>query len=135
MRVYVLHPNQPGFDNDASIVLLLKYGPTSILLAGDAEAAAEKRLIRDFAPLLSSSILKVGHHGSKTSSTAEFLDAVQPTFSIISAGINNRFNHPHQEVVDRLVAHQSDILSTSKNGAIQFYLGEQGIKEVKTTIK
>ena len=135
VRVYVLHPNQSGFDNDASIVLLLKYGPTSILLAGDAEAAAEKRLIRDFAPLLSSNILKVGHHGSKTSSTAEFLDAVQPTFSIISAGINNRFNHPHQEVVDRLVAHQSDILSTSKNGAIQFYLGEQGIKEVKTTIK
>ena len=134
-RVYVLHPNTSGFDNDSSIILLIKYGPTTILLAGDAEAGAEKRVIRDFAPLLTSVILKVGHHGSKTSSTPAFLDAVKPKQSIISAGIKNRFNHPNQEVVDRLANINSQIYLTGEVGAVQFFLGEHGIENIKTSAK
>lgn len=104
-RVTVLAPC-PGRDghaseNDNSVVLRLRLGARAALLAGDAEAAAEARLIA--APgSLRADLLKVGHHGSRTSSTRPFLARVRPVAAIISRGARNRFGHPHPETLDAL---------------------------------
>lgn len=88
--------------NDASIVAKLIYGSTTAMLTGDSPEKIEKYLISFGSTTLDADILKLGHHGSKTSSSEEFLKAVSPQIAIISAGINNRYGHPHAEVTDRL---------------------------------
>lgn len=88
----------------ANIVLLLTHGETTALLTGDAEKALEYRLLFESPALLDADILKVGHHGSKTSSTAEFLKVVSPDLAVISSGRKNRYGHPHPEVMERLKA-------------------------------
>ena len=90
--------------NDASIVAKLIYGSTTVMLTGDASEKIEKYLIAIDSAVLDSDILKLGHHGSKTSTSEEFLKAVSPNLAIISAGLNNRYGHPHGEVTDRLNA-------------------------------
>ncbi len=88
----------PKDPNDTSITLLVKYGETTILLTGDAGIAEEKL----FGPLAGDiDILKAGHHGSRTSSSAAFLDVVKPEFAIISCGVDNDYGHPHPEIVER----------------------------------
>ena len=84
-------------------MLRLVHGSVSFLLTADIEAEAERRLFREETPLRSS-VLKVGHHGSKTSTTPGFLSEVSPAAAVTSAGVDNRFGHPHVEVVERLVA-------------------------------
>lgn len=98
--------------NDASIIAKLIYGSTTVMLTGDAPEKIEKYLMGLSPVLLDADILKLGHHGSKTSSSEEFLRAVSPNLAVISAGLNNRYGHPHQEVVDRLNALQIKILRT-----------------------
>ncbi len=105
----------PG--NNDSLVLRLEYGHRSFLLAGDMESPIEYRLVADGA-LSRSDVLKVGHHGSKTSSTEAFLDAVHPAFGLISDGVDNLFHHPHQQVLDRLAAHHIEVLRTDTVGLI-----------------
>jgi competence protein ComEC len=105
----------PG--NNDSLVLRLQYRHRSLLLAGDMESPIEDRLVMDGA-LRQSDVLKVGHHGSKTSSTGPFLDAVHPAFGIISDGVDNLFHHPHQQVLDRLTAHHMEVLRTDVLGMI-----------------
>jgi len=87
--------------NDASIVLRLQHGDTSFLFAGDMEAAGERMLLASGHNLYSD-VLKVGHHGSRTSTTEAFLDAVAPVAAVIQVGENNRFGHPHSDVLERL---------------------------------
>lgn len=99
-----------GNRNDSSIVLLLEYGETSMLLMGDAEKETEQRLQR-FIPDVD--ILKVGHHGSLTSSTWNFLEQVRPEISLISAGRDNRYGHPHPIVIDRLNQLGSQVYQTN----------------------
>ncbi len=91
-----------GDTNDASIIAKLVYGSTSAMLTGDASEKVEKYLVTLGATTLDSDILKLGHHGSKTSSSEEFLRAVSPELAIVSAGLNNRYGHPHAEVTERL---------------------------------
>lgn len=86
--------------NDASLVLKLVYGATTALLTGDAGIKTEFDLVRARINL-ESSILKAGHHGSRTSSSSIFLNAVDPRIALISLGKNNTFGHPHKEVLDR----------------------------------
>lgn len=105
----------PG--NNDSLVLRLQYGHRSFLLAGDMENPIEYRLAAD-GTLSHTDVLKVGHHGSKTSSTEEFLDAVHPAFGVISDGVDNLFHHPHQQVLDRLAAHHVEVLRTDTLGLI-----------------
>ncbi len=104
-RIRVLAPcprYDPGYDpNDNSIVLRIDYGRRSLLFTGDAEAHAESVLLAEHAKL-HADVLKVGHHGSRTSSSAAFLRAVSPRLAIISDGAGNRFGHPHAEVLARL---------------------------------
>ena len=104
--------------HDTMLVSRLDYGSASLLLTGDMEASLEKKLIFYHAPLRAD-ILKVGHHGSKTSSSDELLAAVSPQAAIISVGKNNRYGHPNQEVLDRFASlhipvYRTDIAGTAK---------------------
>lgn len=103
--------------HDSMIVSRLDYGGASMLLTGDMEASLEKKLIFYQAPL-DADILKVGHHGSKTSSSDELLAAVSPKAAIISVGKNNRYGHPNQEVVDRLNSLRIPVYRTDTDGTI-----------------
>ena len=105
----------PG--NNDSLVLRLEYGRRSFVLAGDMESPVEYRLVQD-GTLQRCDVLKVGHHGSKTSSTEPFLDAVHPAFGLISDGVDNLFHHPHQQVLDRLAAHHVEVFRTDRVGLI-----------------
>jgi competence protein ComEC len=118
----ILHPGPvpltgtPADDNNNSLVLRLDYGKASFLLTGDAEAEAEADLVRAGQPL-KADVLKVGHHGSRRSSTAPFLVAVAPRLAVIQVGSDNRFGHPHPEVLERLGP--ATILRTDLNGRVE----------------
>jgi competence protein ComEC len=104
-----------GPSNNDSLVLRIAYRQRSFLLMGDLERAEEQRLL-DSGRALSSDVLKVGHHGSRTSTTQAFLDAVSPSVAVISAGYENSFGHPHPEVMARLEARHSTVLRTDLDG-------------------
>ncbi|HKV41962.1 MAG TPA: ComEC/Rec2 family competence protein [Blastocatellia bacterium] len=123
VKVEVLWPALPAPGevvtsvNNDSVVLRLTYGSVSFVLAGDAEQPAEDAMIASGAGL-QAQVLKVGHHGSRTSSSEEFIDAVKPKYAIISVGERSRFGHPHKEVVDRYLAHGINLLETGRDGTI-----------------
>lgn len=116
----VLAPEKEYEDsNNNSIVLRLVCGDTSFLLTGDAEAESEEDMC--FSGMdLSSDVLCAGHHGSSTATTDLFLSVVQPAYGIISAGKNNEYGHPHSETLQRLKAHDAEVLQTSRLGTIVF---------------
>jgi len=87
--------------NNYSAVLKVQYGSTAFLLTGDAESVSEQEMIASGANL-KADVLKVGHHGSKSSTTQAFLSSVSPKYAVISCGAGNSYGHPHQEVLDRL---------------------------------
>lgn len=103
--------------NDDSLGLRITYGRRSLLLTGDMEKPMERRAISDGEPLRAD-VLKVGHHGSNTSSTEDFLTAVSPLFAVISDGFENSFRHPNAKVLDRLRAHRADIFRTDHDGLV-----------------
>ncbi len=108
-------PGQP--DNNDSLTMRISYGRHSFLLTGDIERPVEDELVQQH--LLSPvTVLKVAHHGSKTSSTEEFLQATTPEFAVISAGYLNLFHHPHREVLERLWEHHVDTLRTDQSGLV-----------------
>ncbi len=106
--------------NEASIIGQIVYGSSTVMLTGDAPSKIEIYLVLQNGVALKSDILKAGHHGSRTSSSQEFVKMVQPLFSVISAGKDNRYKHPHQEVIDMFLSHNIDILRTDKEGTIRF---------------
>ena len=106
--------------NAASVTARMVYGETEVLLSGDAPQSIERYLLMLNKTALASDILKAGHHGSKTSSDAQFVAAVSPDYAVISAGKDNSYGHPHQEVIDTLTAAGATILETSKRGTIVF---------------
>ncbi|MDH5491981.1 MAG: DNA internalization-related competence protein ComEC/Rec2 [Myxococcales bacterium] len=109
---------EPGFEpNDNSLVLDLRYGRRRFLLTGDIEAAAERRLVEGHGAL-EADVLKLPHHGSKTSSGAALLDAVRPRFAILSCGRANRYGHPHAEVLERLESRGVEPLRTDRLGGV-----------------
>ena len=103
--------------NDDSLALRITYGRRSFLLTGDMEKPMEARALADGEPLRAD-VLKVGHHGSNTSSSDPFLDAVSPAYAVISDGFENSFHHPHPLVMERLTAHCAGILRTDLRGLI-----------------
>jgi competence protein ComEC len=105
--------------NNTSIVLQLSYGPHDILLEGDAEWQAENEMVRYASAGLASEILKVGHHGSKTSSSTKFLAAVRPQVAIISVGAENRFGHPSPQTIQALQNEGARIYRTDLNGTVE----------------
>lgn len=113
--------NASGWDtNIGSIVAQLSYGNESFLLTGDSPQAVEQYLVEKNSSAVHSNVLKLGHHGSRTSSARSFLSAVDPEYAIVSAGLNNRYGHPHKEVIDLLAELKINTLSTSELGTITF---------------
>ncbi|KQL20586.1 DNA internalization-related competence protein ComEC/Rec2 [Cytobacillus solani] len=112
--------------NNGSTVLFVKIGGLRWLFTGDLEEEGEKQLINDY-DKLKIDVLKAGHHGSKSSTTESFLDQLEPKIAIISAGKNNRYGHPAEEVLTNLNERKIIILRTDQHGAITyFFKGETG---------
>ncbi|MBQ7541185.1 MAG: MBL fold metallo-hydrolase [Clostridia bacterium] len=108
--------------NDMSVVLRLDWGETSFLFMGDAGVAVEKQLLNGkYAGYLDADVLKVGHHGSGTSSSAMFLKAVDPRFGVISCGAGNDYGHPHKGTMDKLTKLGTTVLRTDTMGSIRIY--------------
>lgn len=110
--------NEQFFDNENSLVMKLVYGNFSVLLTGDTGEPAEEMLVKSAAPL-TATVLKVGHHGSKGSSSAAFIAAVNPQVAVIQSGKDNDYGHPHAEALDRLSGRM--ILRNDLQGRIHIY--------------
>ena len=95
-------------------------------MTGDAEEKIEKQIL-SACENIEATILKVGHHGSKTATTQEFLDAIKPKYALISCGVNNKFNHPNQEVLDRLDKQNVKIFRTDELGTITLTITKQDL--------
>lgn len=106
--------------NAGSIVARLSYGEYSFLFTGDAPVDSELLLVGADEEKLRSTVLKLGHHGSDTSTSITFLSKVNPEYSIVSAGKNNKYNHPHPNVLERVKKFGSMILKTEDKGTITF---------------
>lgn len=104
--------------NMSSIVFQLQYGTSTFLLTGDSPKSIEEYLVLVEGESLKSDVLKVGHHGSRTSTSELFLDEVAPAYAVISAGRDNSYGHPHVEVTDLLFNKRVEILETAKEGTI-----------------
>lgn len=105
--------------NTGSVVMRLVYGATSFMLTGDAPAAVENYLVSLDGTALQSTVLKAGHHGSKTSTSAQWLAHVQPQVVVVSAGKGNSYGHPSPEVVERIQEFNAELLSTIERGTIE----------------
>ena len=113
----------PGFvpdesANDNSFVIRISYGQRAALLVGDAEAQAERTLVERYPAALRADLLKIGHHGSRTSTTTEFLEAVSPSVAFVCSGVRNRYGHPDPGVVKRLETHGIHVARTDRGGDI-----------------
>jgi competence protein ComEC len=109
-------PNDTPKNND-SLVLRIRYGSRSFLLTGDVEQPVERRMLEEN-EIRPTDVLKVAHHGSRTSSTEEFLDAAKPVFAIISVGLDNSYGHPNRDVLDRLGGRHAGVLRTDRSGLV-----------------
>lgn len=120
----VLYPDhdvtQVKDTNDASVVLHVVYGETSFMLTGDAPAKVEQELFLKLGYGLHSDVLKAGHHGSRTSSSADFVQSVGPTYAVFSRGCHNTYGHPHIEVVALFEQLKIRTFDTCEEGSIFF---------------
>ena len=128
----MLHPQPDSYtfrsipDNARSCVLRVSTPGASVLIAADIEKESEQQLLGSGATLRSTALV-VPHHGSSTSSTAEFIDAVAPKIAIFAVGYRNRFGHPRPDVVERYRAAGAEIVRTDRSGAIEMMLGDTGL--------
>ena len=108
--------------NNDSLAMRLDYGAISFLFTGDIESDVERRLAAQYGNRLQADVLKVAHHGSRTSTAPEFLRAVKPRAAVISAGRDNRFGHPHPEVTARLeeAVGAGNLFLTARDGTVEF---------------
>ena len=118
-KVYVFSPIKDTYDNlnNYSPIIKIVYGNTSFLFTGDAESDLEKEVLNTDANLLSN-VLKIGHHGSSTSTSENFLTAVNPNISVISVGINNSYKHPSSKTLNLLEKHNIKYYRTDEDGTI-----------------
>ena len=125
----ILHPApESGLrGNNASCVLRVSVGGQSLLLTGDIEKRAEKILLERYGRKLAADILLAPHHGSRTSSSEAFLDAVQPHYAIFPVGYRNRFGFPKRDIIARYKKRNIRQLQTARSGAIEFQLGAAGL--------
>ena len=124
-KLFFLNNKDYGNENDNSSVIYTALNNHKFLFMGDAGAEVEEDLIEKY-NLQDIDVLKVGHHGSKTSSSQKFIDEINPKYSIISVGKNNRYGHPNKEVLDNL--NDSNIYRTDENGSIMFKIKNNKFK-------
>lgn len=122
----ILAPNDSYEDpNNSSIALIVDYGQNSFLFSGDCEEEAEQDILENGMDL-DVDVYQVGHHGSRTSSTEEFLDAMTPSYAVISCGEGNSYGHPHAQTLNRLRERKVKVFRTDEQGSIiAFCDGEQ----------
>ncbi|MBI5216406.1 MAG: DNA internalization-related competence protein ComEC/Rec2 [Ignavibacteriae bacterium] len=136
VRLYILHPfdDKNSFEenlNNHSLVIKLVYGTTSILFSGDAEEPAEQEITAAFDNFLDCDVIKVGHHGSITSSSEELLEKVTPQIALVSVGNKNKFKHPSPTVIQRFQDGGCKVFRTDKMGAIVLESDGQSWKEIQ----
>ncbi|MCX7622153.1 MAG: ComEC/Rec2 family competence protein [Thermomicrobium sp.] len=117
-RPFLTEPDGTISDNDNSVVLRIEHGAVRILVPGDLEARGEVALVAREDGALRAAILVVGHHGSRTSSSEAFLEAVRPAVAIVSAGRNNPYGHPHPETLQRFRTFGAQVYRTDVDGTI-----------------
>ena len=124
-KLYFLNVQDYGNENDNSSVIYTKLNNHKFLFMGDADIEVDEDLIEKY-NLKDIDVLKIGHHGSKTSSSKDFIDEINPKYSIISVGKNNRYGHP----IDRVLNNLEDIkiYRTDKNGSIMFKINKDKLK-------
>lgn len=134
-QISMLAP-EPGYRNDGppvnndSLVMRMQYGKASVLLEGDAEAPSERAMVAD-GRMRPVTLLKVGHHGSDSSTTPEFFAEAAPKDAVVSVGKGNTFGHPRVEVIDRIAAAHTRLYRTDEFGLTTFLMGRDGaIREV-----
>lgn len=113
--------------NTASIVGQIRYGSTTVMLTGDSPKVVENALVRYYGDALRSDVLKAGHHGSHTSSGESYVRIVSPSYAVISAGKDNRYGHPHKDVVDTFEKLGVHIFRTYESGTIECVSDGHGI--------
>ena len=111
-------------DNNQSCIVQMEMSGKRILLSGDIDKRAERQLVANYGEALKSDVLIVGHHGSKSSSSEEWILQVDPKIAIVSSGFKNRFHHPHPSVLTRFSQHSIPFYNTAESGAIEINLGE-----------
>jgi len=127
VRISVLFPLdsqvgvRPENNNDTTIVIKIQYGAAGILLTGDLDSEHEDKIIAAHSAELPSQVLKVTHHGSKYGTSSRFLNYVQPKIALISVGKDNRYGHPHQELLDRLSARAIPTYRTDESGDLTIF--------------
>lgn len=124
---FLVISNTYSDENDSSLVLYSTISDKKLLFMGDASIKSEEYILNNY-NLENITILKVGHHGSRTSSSEEFIRTINPTYALISAGVNNKFNHPNVEVVERLEKNKSIIFNTQIDGMVMFDFNSDKIK-------
>jgi competence protein ComEC len=117
------NPREPV--NNDSLVMRIEYGKSSVLLEGDAEAPSEREMLTH-GRVAAVTLLKIGHHGSRTSTTQEFLDAAAPKDAVVSVGRGNTFGHPRYEVIERIAEARVKLYRTDQFGLTTFLLGRDG---------
>ncbi len=133
VRARILGPIDPEHHRDpntASVIMKLEVGSKSFLFTGDADEEAEMLLISRYAPILASTVLKAGHHGSRTSSSIPFLEAVSPSHVVVSLGLLNRYNHPHIQAVERLRSTGAVMHFTSLKSAVWMATDGKSVWEI-----
>ncbi len=119
----------PAAKNDDSLVLRLRYEDRAVLLPGDAEKEAEREMLSENGQdELRAEVLKIGHHGSRNSTTPEFLAAVKPLLAIISVGEDNPYGHPNAELLERLTSARVRVLRTDRDGAVHILMDGKGVE-------
>lgn len=127
----LLHPAPESYarqdirDNERGCVLRISTGQHSVLLATDIEQGTEQRLLQEYAAQLPATLLVVPHHGSKTSSSPAFVQAVHPRYAVFTVGYRNRFHHPHPDIYARYQAIGSELLRSDEDGAIMVQMDAQ----------
>ena len=124
-KLYFLQTKEYDNENDNSNVIYTELNGYKFMFMGDASVTTEKEILNKY-NLLDIDVLKVGHHGSKTSSGKEFIDEINPKYSIISVGKNNRYGHPNKEVLENL--DNSKIYRTDQNGSVMFKIKNKKLK-------
>ena len=124
-KLYFLQTKEYDNENDNSNVIYTELNGYKFMFMGDASTNTEKEILDKY-NLPDIDVLKVGHHGSKTSSSREFINEVNPNYSIISVGKNNRYGHPNKEVLDNLK--NSKIYRTDQDGSVMFKIKSKKLK-------
>lgn len=134
LSMYVLSPDVKSNGlvedkNHRSIIIKLVYGKTSFLFLADAEADAEREIVRKYGSFLKSDVVKIAHHGSRSSSMGELVSLTKPSYAVVSVGERNAFGHPNVYVLERWHRSGAKVLSTAHSGAVMFESNGEAVKQ------